>query len=115
MEMNLIWGVFESKYTSTIVNDNNTCNLSLSNSPNPFNSTTIIHFSISKPSHVHLADIYHNRSKGYRFDDKTLPVGSYQTQWNGMDKSGNKISSGAHIILLNTEKRSLSRRVVFMK
>jgi hypothetical protein len=48
-------GCYESNYASTIVNENNTYNLSLSNFPNPFNSTTIIHFSLSKPSHVRLA------------------------------------------------------------
>jgi hypothetical protein len=108
-------GIFES-YHPTIVND---CNVNesfnLSNYPNPFNSTTIIQFSLLKESHVSLSIYTITGQKVIDLLEKSLTIGNYQTQWNGRDKSGNKISSGVYIIRLNAGNRFLSKRILYMK
>ena len=108
-------GAFESDDSSTIVDDNTICPMSLSNSPNPFNSSTTIHYSLSKPSHVSLAIYSITGQKILDLLEKTLPVGNYQAQWNGKDISGNSVSSGVYIIRLNTGMHSVSKRALYMK
>jgi len=108
-------GCFESDYTSSIVNENPTFKMSISNYPNPFNSSTTIHYSLSKPGHVNLSIYSITGQKVIDLLDKSLPAGAYQTHWNGMDKSGNKISSGIYIVNLDSGIHSLSQRIVYMK
>jgi hypothetical protein len=108
-------GYSESNYTSTKVKEHIISNLSLSNFPNPFNSSTTIHYSLSKSSNVHLAIYSITGQKVIDLVDKFLPVGNYQTLWNGTDKSGNKISSGIYIVKLDSGIHSLSNRIVYMK
>ena len=108
-------GAFESDYSSTGVSEIDTSSMSLSNYPNPFNSTTTIHYSLSKPGHISLAIYSITGQKIIDLLEKTLPVGNYQAQWNGKDKSGINVSSGVYIIRLKTGVNSISKRVVFMK
>ena len=108
-------GTSESDYTSTIVNGNNICTMSLFNYPNPFNSTTTIHYSLSKPGQVSLSIYSITGQKIIDLLEKTLPVGNYQAQWNGKDKSGKNVSSGVYIIRLNTGINSISKQLVFVK
>ena len=108
-------GMFESDYASIMVNENDTYNISLSNNPNPFNATTTIHYSLSKPCHVRLAIYTITGQKVIDLLDKYLPVGNYKTHWNGNEKYGEKVSSGVYIIQLNSGIQSLSKRIVYMK
>jgi hypothetical protein len=108
-------GAFESNYNSTVVESEDINKMSLSNSPNPFNSSTTIHFSLSYPSHARLSIYTITGQKVIDLIEKSLPVGNYQAQWNGVDKSGNKISSGIYILRMDAGIHSLSRRLVYMK
>ena len=108
-------GAFESDYTSTIVNENNICTMSLFNYPNPFNSITTIHYSLSRPGHVSLSIYSITGQKVIDLLDKTFPVGNYKIKWNGKDKLGNNISSGIYFLQLHNEMYSITKRLVYLK
>jgi hypothetical protein len=107
-------GYFESNYT-TIVNENSISSLSLSNFPNPFNSKTNIHYSISKPGNWRLSLYAINGQKVIDLCNKYLSVGNYRTQWDGKDNHGNIISSNVYIIFLTNGIDSVSKSIVFLK
>jgi hypothetical protein len=108
-------GAIESNYNSTLVNDNNVIGLYLSNFPNPFNSTTAINYSFSKPSHVSLTIYTITGQIAIELFNKYLPVGNYHTQWSGTDKNGNKLSSGVYVVRLNADNRYISKPIIFLK
>lgn len=80
--------------------------LSLSqNYPNPFNPTTSINYVLPEASKVELT-IYNALGQEVR----TLKAGysnagSYSITWNGLDHSGNMVSSGLYIYTLTTGDR----------
>ena len=108
-------GAFESNYTSTIVNENNLCPISLSNFPNPFNYSTAIQFSLSQPGRIIITIYTVSGQKVIDLLEKNLKVGKYQAQWNGKDTFGNIVSSGVYIIRLDAGLHSLSKRTLYMK
>jgi hypothetical protein len=109
-------GAFESNYPLTVNNNKDyKDNFKLSNFPNPFNSKTIIKFSLNEEYKVNLSIYDITGQKVIDLLDKSLPIGNHQIQWNGIDNSGNKISSGVYIIRLNSGIRSISERIVYMK
>jgi hypothetical protein len=108
-------GTFESDYPLKVSNYNAASRLTLDSFPNPFNSSTIIRYSILKRSQVNLSIYSITGQKVIDLIDKSFPIGIYQTNWNGTDKSGNKISSGIYVIQLNTGSNSISKNIVFIK
>ncbi len=68
----------------------------MQNYPNPFNPSTTIEYSIPQASNVKitiyniLGDVINVIFNSYR------DVGYYRTSWNGLDGSGNKVSSGVY-------------------
>ncbi|MFA6470929.1 MAG: T9SS type A sorting domain-containing protein [Candidatus Latescibacterota bacterium] len=108
-------GANEFDIISSVKSINTDSTIKISSFPNPFNSSTIIRYSLSKQSHVNLAVYSITGQKVKDLLNKSLPVGNYQTQWNGTDKSGNNVSSGVYIVRLNTGIQTLSKCVVYMK
>jgi hypothetical protein len=116
---NNIWAVTYtgqiSKYTSTVsINPIFTeipSEYSLSqNYPNPFNPSTTIKFAIPKPSVVKLA-VYDITGKELEvLVNEPLPVGTYQSNWNGL-----RFSSGIYFYRLVTEAYSDTKRMLFIK
>lgn len=80
---------------------------SLSNYPNPFNSSTIICFSV--PERCNSADLSIYNSLGQKV--KTFYTGAVEkgsierVSWNGTDESGRGVSSGIYYALLNTREQ----------
>jgi agmatine deiminase len=87
--------------------------IKLSNYPNPFNAQTTISYTVKKNSRVRL-DVYnlrgrkvHSLAKGFH------KAGSYKTVWHGMNKSGEKISSGVYyliITIINNEIGTITKK-----
>lgn len=86
----------------TGINQNVAANkyIKLSNYPNPFNAKTTINYTVAKNSKVTL-DVYnlrgrkvHSLAKGFH------KAGSYKAVWHGMNKSGEKISSGVYYLVI---------------
>lgn len=89
-------------------------NFYLSNYPNPFNSSTIIDFSVPENCKAELK-IYNNLGqlvKDYSIRE-VRPNNVVKISWNGTDDFGNKVSSGIYYALLRTslDKESSSKTI----
>lgn len=73
------------------------------NFPNPFNSSTIIKFSVKNKSNFELTiyDVLGQRIKYFIFDNYN--PGKYEVVWNGTDDNGNKVSSGVYFYRLEAD------------
>jgi hypothetical protein len=108
-------GFQESNYNETSVYNDPTRNISLSNFPNPFNSKTIINFSLNEPGHVYLSIYNITGQKVITLVNGDFPSGEYFSYWDGKDNSGKILSSGVYIIQLNSGNQILSKSMVLMK
>ncbi|MCF7921227.1 MAG: T9SS type A sorting domain-containing protein, partial [Candidatus Marinimicrobia bacterium] len=85
------------------------------NYPNPFNPTTSINYVLPQASDVQLI-IYNALGQEVR----TLKAGhsnagSYSVNWDGLDHSGNMVSSGLYIYTLTTGDQSISKKMLMLK
>nr|MBP7459648.1 T9SS type A sorting domain-containing protein [Candidatus Delongbacteria bacterium] len=86
-----------------------------SNYPNPFNPTTELSFSLAQAGTVQLEiyDIVGQKVKTLVNDYKS--VGTYRLSWNGLDDSGNKVSSGVYFYRLKTADYTKTQKMMFLK
>ncbi|HYM21480.1 MAG TPA: FlgD immunoglobulin-like domain containing protein [Candidatus Kapabacteria bacterium] len=68
------------------------------NNPNPFVSSTTIHFGVAEPSNVKL-EIYDIKGSLVRtlVNEFINAAGSYPAVWDGLDASGNAVADGAYV------------------
>ena len=86
------------------------------NYPNPFNLSTTIEYSIAIPGVVSLA-IYDLLGKKIRtlINDRQA-AGHYTVRWNGVNESGNPVSSGVYLYKLKMNNTQvLSKRMLLIK
>ena len=85
------------------------------NYPNPFNAKTSISYTIAEAGQVTL-DIFDIRGRKVRtaFSGMQNP-GNYHIIWDGLDDSGKPVASGLYLYRLNTEGKSVSKKMIFMK
>lgn len=90
--------------------------LSLSqNYPNPFNPTTSINYVLPEAGNVELI-IYNALGQEVRTVKAGYSnAGNYSVNWNGLDHSGNMVSSGLYIYTLTTGDQSISRKMLMLK
>jgi len=85
------------------------------NFPNPFNSQTIISYSIPKTTCVDLC-IYDVRGKIVRrLVNREIPAGTYSVRWDGKDACGKEVSSGIYFYRLKAGDFVKTKRAVFLK
>jgi len=85
------------------------------NKPNPFNPSTTIGYDLPDRTHV-ILDVYDVSGRHVRnLVDEVKDEGSYSAVWNGKDYSGNTVSSGVYFYVLNTGKRSFTRKMVLLR
>lgn len=85
------------------------------NYPNPFNSCTVIPFSLPSPAEVHLA-IYDMLGRKVKvLVDGELPAGGHEAAWDGRDKAGREVSSGVYIYRLEGRGRAEVGRMVLLR
>ncbi len=86
------------------------------NYPNPFNPSTSLGFSLDTPGKVHLA-VYSITGQKVRelIPGALMQPGVHTVIWDGRDESGNAVSSGVYIALLQQGTRVLSRKMMLMK
>jgi hypothetical protein len=87
----------------------------LSASPNPFNPTTTISYDLPEQSIVTLTvfDIAGREVMTLEQSDK--PPGNYQIQWNGLDQSGNLVSTGVYFCRLEAGAFSQTIKMVYLR
>jgi len=86
--------------------------------PNPFNSSTLIRFSVGPElagARVQL-DVFNMEGKRVRqLVDQVLPEGNYGTRWEGMTDAGESVASGVYVYRLTAGGRRLTGRVSLVK
>jgi len=107
--------------TDTGPNDNPTIDIPSrtalhQNTPNPFNPMTTISFDLARDSHVSLK-IYDVAGRLVRsLTNEQLTAGfNKQVVWNGLDNSGNRVSSGVYFYRLVAADFTATKKMVVMK
>jgi len=85
------------------------------NYPNPFNPSTVIRFFLPKEAPVTLK-IYDARGARVRtLCDGPQPVGYHSISWDGLNESGNNVSTGVYFYRLLAGKKVLTRKMVLLR
>jgi hypothetical protein len=90
-------------------------NLSLSNSPNPFNSTTSIRFNLAGPAQVKLSIYSVIGQKIKVLENNRLNAGSHSYTWNGTDGLQNLVPSGLYFCQLTAGSQSITHKLILLK
>lgn len=87
----------------------------LQNSPNPFNASTTIRFSLAEPGRLTLA--IHNVLGQHLVTlvDGSVTRGVHEVTWNGTDDRGQPVPSGVYVYSIRTADAVLSRKMVVIK
>ena len=85
------------------------------NSPNPFNSATLITYQLSSPGPVKLV-IYNVLGQPVRtLVDETRGAGTYHVRWDARDDGGALLSTGVYIAHLNYPGGAQNQRLLYLK
>ncbi|NQV51361.1 MAG: FG-GAP repeat protein [Candidatus Marinimicrobia bacterium] len=85
------------------------------NSPNPFNPTTTVSYSLSEQTLISLS-VFDIRGREIKKLDKALKSsGSYEVQWNSLDQSGNQVSTGVYFCRLQAGSYSETIKMVYLR
>ena len=87
----------------------------IGNYPNPFNPSTIIHFSLSAKVNLRI-DIYNIKGQKIKtLVDDIYPAGSHSIVWNGTDDGGYSVSSGVYLYKMTADDYVGAGKMVLMK
>ena len=87
----------------------------LNNYPNPFNASTVIHYSLPQATDVKL-EIFNLLGQKVRIlVDERQNTGYKKVIWDGKDDKGADVSSGIYFYRLVTENFSDSKKMVLMR
>lgn len=86
------------------------------NTPNPFNPSTIIKFSLAQADAVRLV-VFDVSGRKVRtlLDGERLRPGPQQASWDGTDEDGRSVPAGVYFCLLQAGESSLTRRMALVK
>jgi hypothetical protein len=86
------------------------------NVPNPFNPRTTVRFSLADAGRVALR-IFNVRGELVKtLKDEWLTPGAYQVSWDGRDREGRPVSSGAYFAVISNDRGYRDRiRMVLLK
>jgi flagellar hook assembly protein FlgD len=87
------------------------------NSPNPFNPSTTIGFTVAEGSAVHVSlKIYDIRGNLVRtLVNEVRDAGTYNVFWDGTDASGRNVASGVYFYRMTAGDFSQTRKMVLLK
>jgi hypothetical protein len=85
------------------------------NTPNPFNSSTVISYSIPHQSNVTLGVYNFKGELVCTLQSGQQEAGKYSIEWNGLSDNGNTISSGIYYYRLQTEDYTRARKLLMLK
>lgn len=85
------------------------------NRPNPFNSETVIEYSLPKATHVKIA-IYNILGQRVRtLFDQEETAGHKRLIWDGKNEKGEVVSSGIYFYMMETEEFVRTKKMVLLK
>ena len=82
-----------------------------SHSPNPFNSSVTIPLN----EEIHTVSIYNILGETIKKYSHVDLISKNQIVWNGLDKYGNEVSTGTYFVILVSDNKIQTRKVVFAK
>jgi len=85
------------------------------NYPNPFNPTTTISYSLPDQSTVKLTVFDIRGQEVLTLQETEKPPGNYEVQWNGIDHSGNPVSTGVYFCRLKAGSYSQTIKMLYLK
>jgi ligand-binding sensor domain-containing protein len=83
--------------------------------PNPFNPSTTIEFSLARKGRVVLAVYSLSGQKVRELLSSVMSAGLHTSQWDGRDRNGAKVSSGAYIVQLRADNTVVNRKITLIK
>ena len=90
--------------------------IQISNSPNPFNPTTTISFSLQNNSNIKLTIFNIKGQKIKTLKNEQYSKGNHSVVWNGEDDSGKSVGSGVYFYKLNVNGKSkLVKKCLLLK
>ena len=85
------------------------------NTPNPFESSTLIQFDVQRADHVRVA-IHDSSGRLVRvLEDGQLPPGRYSRAWDGLDTRGRAVPSGIYFYSAESSGQRVVRRAIRVK
>lgn len=85
------------------------------NTPNPFNASTTIRFSLKTGGAAELG-IYNLLGQLVRLHrEPDLRPGTYSYEWDGLDDAGRNVASGVYLYRLTTQRFTQSRKMTLLK
>ncbi len=85
------------------------------NSPNPFNSRTLISYNLPSDSRVTLTVYNTMGQKVKTLVDEYQTAGERQVIWDGGNESNDKVASGVYFYRLTAEGLTASKRMVYLR
>jgi len=85
------------------------------NYPNPFNPTTTINYDLPEQSIVKLTVFNVQGQEVNTLEQSDKPPGNYEVQWNGVDQSGNPVSTGVYLCRLQAGDYSQTIKMVYLR
>jgi hypothetical protein len=85
------------------------------NSPNPFNPSTTIRYSLAKRQHVRIEVYDVSGARVVTLVDEERPAGVQRVLWNGGDSNDRFVASGVYFIRMTTAERTFVRKAVLLK
>ncbi|MEZ4650073.1 MAG: FlgD immunoglobulin-like domain containing protein [Candidatus Eisenbacteria bacterium] len=82
----------------------------LPNSPNPFDASTLVRFTLAQPTPVRL-DIFDAQGRKVRnLVDRSMGAGLHALEWDGRDSGGQPVASGVYFSRLDTGSQGEQQR-----
>jgi hypothetical protein len=85
------------------------------NTPNPFNPTTTIRFTLPASERVRIAVYDASGGLVRTLIDEVGSVGTHDVQWDGRDNGGSPVGSGVYFYRITAGKYSDSKKMVLLK
>jgi hypothetical protein len=83
--------------------------------PNPFNPETTVDFTLASSERVRIAIYDVQGALVRRLVDETMPTGSHQARWNGVDDRGRSVASGVYFVRMIAGSYTEVRKIVMLK
>ena len=87
----------------------------VSNYPNPFNPTTTIEFTLTRPSVVNISIFNINGEEVKTFKNKSYQSGINTIHWDGKNVKKQEVSSGLYLYKILTERNIKSGKMLLLK
>ena len=88
--------------------------LSLDTYPNPFNSSIRLSYTIEEDSRIRLQIFNMLGQRVATLVNTHMNTGNHTVVWNGRDDTGVLMSSGIYLLHLNSEKGSITKKIVLL-